>query len=302
MVLERLFGHKKKASCLITVSTNDKIKNTNNNSEMLLLIHEYIAEELPDVAEKKFLEVIGMPFHKHFEVLQDYCQQIETAEMLLGVLDVVDVSGLRREIESAILKVSDWPFEYYRFLLFDRIGQVHKGYPLNNFLPSENIVNTEKNTIQYSLTQNVNTVTFLHDLSEIQNYYTYLVQRRPAINKLLEDSQQTDWSYLARSFGSGALIAVNPFIGIPAAIANYASKQQSGAQKRSEWIQFIDKTDEYLKKWAVVQEHFIQMYQTQQEYYVNKTVSMIQSAFCNVLAGLSEHGCTLLKPEKYFRG
>ena len=182
--------------------------------------------------------------------------------------------------------------------IVDNLTEIYEDESLERFKPTKDQSENEINKITGSLKRNLNKFYLgLNDLQILQNKLANIYPRIADISK----DKGWDLSYLARSFGAGAITALNPFIGVPAFIANFSMKSKK-VKNENEFVEnFFQEYQKYIDQVNELAELYRNEINNKHQDFLNSTWnSLIIGSTGNILKYLNEKGYSLKNSHKSF--
>lgn len=219
------------------------------NTKYLVEIKE-IYSQFIEKFSNNFPDNIFYPFYKPYSELGNYLEEVRNENQLSidqieKVIKWVKVNSLKSEIEKEITNSSN-------FIVNSFIAVINSGldsYPkaqTKRYHKNDDQLEATRQKIQNLIRKNLGS--FYSELSEIQSSQSKCISLWRTTKEVLEESD-VDIGSLAKSFGSGALIALNPFIGVPALIAHYFNEDSRYKKKEKLINEFFEYYDQYLESW-----------------------------------------------------
>ena len=222
------------------------IKKDVNNPKYIASI-KCILTELSSYICDIFPNHIGDVVLGRYAELAQYLKSLGDDSGIDSIYNVLTFSGgveLRSELEKRIDEVMGWILEGYQESLDHIFEVIPDAIEMKNkFVLSGDQMAQEAMKGTMALKQNLSPL--FTELIELSRLQSQLKSQFPRIKQILGSNDEIDWGNLARNFGGGALVAINPLIGIPMLLANWFGE----SKKEKEQQQFVE---EVLKLLSII--------------------------------------------------
>jgi hypothetical protein len=251
-----------------------------------------IAMEVIIKIHEKVFENPYMNFYRAYENIDTEKNEHGKEELLTFISSLTNSAkfgNAQKEINIIASDVSDAILEIYN----EQLSTIFSGQSYES-LSSRYELSIDLHTSQKIKISAIVVDFFSHILSElreIEQMRAYLESNYQNYANSINDD--FDWEAMARSFGAGALTAINPFIGIPALIANAANNYKKDNEKNSNGDRYIDFHDAFEGKMKDVRQSIFKAYEQVYKYIYEKNKEINCKAINKILSDLAVRGCNI---------
>ncbi|MBU2760834.1 hypothetical protein [Acidithiobacillus sulfurivorans] len=207
-----------------------------------------------------------------------------------SLLDAANFSNIQRGVSSAANEIAKLIIQYYD----DQVSMIFTDKPFSH-LTSRYALNADLRETQITKISGIICGHFSHVISELKEFEQIRNWLQANFHVLAStDSDDVDWGSFSRLVGSGFLAGLNPLIGIPAAVASYATFSKNindkAEKKSAQKDQYVELLLDFLKKYDVITDQVGQCECQTAKYVSEKFSELNVIAIPTILTDITANG------------